>query len=133
MLGKGTLKYGETTADTAIAQVIDITEPTVKQDMTEVSYLDTVSDIKSKQFGDISVGNMVVTYVYDMATKAALLALVGESQKWAIELRNGDKSEFDGVITECGGDTISRDKHLEAKVTIEVTTLPVYTAGTPEA
>jgi len=124
-----TLKQGVETADTAVAEVLDISLSGYTVDDIEVASMGSPSSTKEYLPGLKEGGEVSCDCVYEKAKYETLLGLVGDKRKWAIELPDGASWSFDGYLKGLPGEIPVND-YVRNTLTIRVSSTFTFAQGT---
>jgi len=132
------LYYGDSstvagsTTWTAVAQVRDITLPTVEADDIDVTNQDSTGGAREYIPGLIEGGECEFELLFKKSAVTAVYALLATQKGWRVTVNDhataDSKWEFDGYVKSFGGE-IPLEDPVMCSVTIKVTGKPAFTAS----
>ena len=123
-----TLKHGVETANTLVAEILDISGPSVTVDDIEVASMASANAVKEFLPGLTDGGSVTLDCVYEKAQCNVLHGLVGNKRKWLITLPDNSTIAFDGYLKGLGQETPVGD-YVRNSLEIKLSGKPNFTAG----
>jgi len=131
MKGFGTtIKYAAVgvTPDTLIAQVMDVSGPSIAVDDVEITNNDSPSEYKEYVPGLKDGGEVSFDIIYEESQCSTLYGLVGTKKDWRITKPDNSYIGFTGYIKGLGDETPMNDA-VKNSITIKITGAPTFTSA----
>lgn len=118
----------DTSTETQIEKVRELTPPALSVDERETSHMTTANKTKTFKGGWKDPGSLSGQCEYSASQYDKLLSIAGETMGFKVELADGSTVEFDGYVSEVGI-PVEREGEVLNDFSIRVSGLPDFTPG----